>query len=84
MLKHKLWRLGQCPMNLDGFPWPTIGQRKTIPAWDGGQFIVDLEPFEILTYSETESAWMIETSVLSPRASFIPVLPLTLTGGQTE
>ena len=41
-------------MNLDGFPWPTIGQRKTIaPAWDGSQFIVDLEPFEILTYSES-------------------------------
>jgi DNA-binding beta-propeller fold protein YncE len=41
-------------------------------------------PGLLVALSETESAWMIETSVFSPRASFIPVLPLTLTGGQTE
>lgn len=51
-------------MNLDGFPWPTIGQRKAIPVWDGGQFIVDLERFEILSYSESESAWSPELTAL--------------------
>jgi SAM-dependent methyltransferase len=51
-------------MNLDGFPWPIIGERKTIPAWDGGQFIVDLQRFEILTYSQTESAWSPELTAL--------------------
>ena len=51
-------------MNLDGFPWPIMGERKTAPVWDGDQFIVDSERFEILTYSESESAWSPELTAL--------------------
>jgi SAM-dependent methyltransferase len=51
-------------MNLDGFPWPTIGERKTIPIWNGDRFIIDSERFEILTYSESESAWSPELTAL--------------------
>jgi ubiquinone/menaquinone biosynthesis C-methylase UbiE len=51
-------------MNLDGFPWPLIGERKTVPAWTDGHFIVDFERFEILTYSQSESAWSPELTAL--------------------
>jgi ubiquinone/menaquinone biosynthesis C-methylase UbiE len=51
-------------MNFDRFPWPPIGERKVIPAWDGARFIVDLEQLEILTYSQSESAWSPELTAL--------------------
>ena len=51
-------------MNLDAFPWPIVGDKKTAPAWDGSQFIVDSEQFEILAYSESESAWSPELTAL--------------------
>src|SRR5580692_3255615 len=51
-------------MKLDGFPWPKIGERKAIPVWNGGQFMIDSERFEILTYSESESAWSPELTAL--------------------
>ena len=51
-------------MNLDGFPWPMLGETKTAPTWDGSQFIVGSERFEILTYSESESAWSPELTAL--------------------
>jgi ubiquinone/menaquinone biosynthesis C-methylase UbiE len=51
-------------MNLEGFPWPIIGERKTLPTWDGSQFVIDSERFEILTYSESESAWSPELTAL--------------------
>jgi ubiquinone/menaquinone biosynthesis C-methylase UbiE len=51
-------------MKLDGFPWPKIGERKAIPVWNGGQFLIDSERFEILTYSESESAWSPELTAL--------------------
>ena len=51
-------------MNLDGFPWPAIGEREIVPAWEGGHFIVDLERLEILTYSQGESAWSPELTAL--------------------
>jgi SAM-dependent methyltransferase len=51
-------------MNLDGFPWPIIGKSKTTPVWDGSQFVIGSERFEILTYSESESAWSPELTAL--------------------
>jgi ubiquinone/menaquinone biosynthesis C-methylase UbiE len=51
-------------MNLDGFPWPIIGDRKTFPSWDGSQFTVGSDRFEILAYSESESAWSPELTEL--------------------
>ena len=51
-------------MKLDGFPWPKIGERKAIPVWNGGQFMIDSQRFEILTYSESESAWSPELTAL--------------------
>src|SRR5580704_3963815 len=51
-------------MNLDGFPWPIVGKSKTTPVWDGSQFVIDSEQFEILTYSESESAWSPELTAL--------------------
>src|ERR1700733_15318782 len=51
-------------MNLDGFPWPIIGERNTVPIWNDGQFILDSERFEILSYSESESAWSPELTAL--------------------
>jgi SAM-dependent methyltransferase len=51
-------------MNFDRFPWPPIGDRKAIPTWDGARFVVDLERFEILTYSQSESAWSPELTAL--------------------
>jgi hypothetical protein len=38
-------------MNLDGFPWPIMGERKTAPIWDDDHFIIGSERFEILNYS---------------------------------
>ena len=51
-------------MNLDGFPWPIMGERKTAPIWDDDHFTIDSERFEILTYSESESAWSPELTAL--------------------
>ena len=51
-------------MNLDGFPWPIMGERKTPPIWDDDHFIVDSERFEILAYSDSESAWSPELTAL--------------------
>jgi SAM-dependent methyltransferase len=51
-------------MNLDGFPWPIMGERKTAPIWDADHFIVDSQRFEILSYSESESAWSPELTAL--------------------
>jgi SAM-dependent methyltransferase len=51
-------------MNLDSFPWPIVGERRTIPTWDGDCFIVESERFEILTYGQSESAWSPELTAL--------------------
>jgi len=51
-------------MNLDGFPWPAVGDRETIPVWNGRHFLVDSKQFEILTYSQGESAWSPELTKL--------------------
>jgi SAM-dependent methyltransferase len=51
-------------MNLDGFPWPIMGERKTAPIWDDDHFTIESERFEILTYSESESAWSPELTAL--------------------
>src|ERR1700730_3285374 len=51
-------------MNLDGFRWPAIGERETVPVWNGSGFLVDSEQFEILTYSQGESAWSPELTKL--------------------
>src|ERR1700687_4270337 len=67
ILKHRLQQLDErpfSPMNLNGFPWPPIGERKIVPAWEGGHFTVDSERFEILTYSQAESAWSPELTAL--------------------
>ncbi|MBV8376233.1 MAG: class I SAM-dependent methyltransferase [Verrucomicrobia bacterium] len=49
-------------MNLVGFPWPSIGER--VPAWNGSHFLIDSERCEILTYSQSESAWSPELTAL--------------------
>jgi hypothetical protein len=51
-------------MNLDGFPWPIMGERETAPIWEDDHFIIGSERFEILTYSESESAWSPELTAL--------------------
>jgi SAM-dependent methyltransferase len=51
-------------MNLDGFPWPIMGERKTAPIWEDDHFIIGSERFEILTYNESESAWSPELTAL--------------------
>jgi ubiquinone/menaquinone biosynthesis C-methylase UbiE len=51
-------------MNLNGFPWPIIGERETAPIWEDDHFIIGSERFEILTYSESESAWSPELTAL--------------------
>jgi ubiquinone/menaquinone biosynthesis C-methylase UbiE len=51
-------------MNFDGFPWPIVGKSKKNPVWDGSQFLIDSERVEILTYSESESAWSPELTAL--------------------
>ena len=51
-------------MKFDDFPWPAMGERKLVPTWEDGRFIVDSEPFEILTYSQSESAWSPELTAL--------------------
>lgn len=51
-------------MNLDGFPWPIMGERKAIPVWVDDHFTVDSERLEILAYSESESAWSPELTAL--------------------
>ena len=35
-------------MKFDDFPWPAMGERKLVPTWEDGRFIVDSEPFEDL------------------------------------
>ena len=51
-------------MNLDGFPWPIMGERKTAPICNDDHFTIDSERLEILTYSESESAWSPELTAL--------------------
>jgi hypothetical protein len=51
-------------MNLDGFPWPIMGERETAPIWEDDHFIIGSERSEILTYSESESAWSPELTAL--------------------
>jgi ubiquinone/menaquinone biosynthesis C-methylase UbiE len=58
-------------MNLDGFPWPTIGESRTIPAWDGDYFVIDSKRFEILTYGQSESAWSPELTALHEKEASI-------------
>jgi hypothetical protein len=52
-------------MNLDGFPWPIMGERETAPIWEDDHFIIGSERFEIPTYSESESAWSPELAARS-------------------
>jgi hypothetical protein len=56
-------------MKFDDFPWPAMGERKLLPTWEDGRFIVDSEPFEILTYSQSESAWSPELTALHEKGS---------------
>jgi ubiquinone/menaquinone biosynthesis C-methylase UbiE len=51
-------------MDLDGFPWPAIGQSEILPKWNGDHFGVGAERFEILTYSQSQSAWSPELTAL--------------------
>jgi ubiquinone/menaquinone biosynthesis C-methylase UbiE len=51
-------------MKLDDFPWPKPGEKETVPAWDGSQFIIDSERLEILSYCQSESAWSSDLTAL--------------------
>src|ERR1700760_450796 len=51
-------------MNLASFPWPIMGERKTAPVWDDDHFTIESDRFEILSYSESESAWSPELTAL--------------------
>jgi ubiquinone/menaquinone biosynthesis C-methylase UbiE len=51
-------------MNLDGFPWPAIGEKAIVPVWNGNRFLVESEQFEILTYNQGKSAWSPELTAL--------------------
>jgi SAM-dependent methyltransferase len=51
-------------MNFDGFPWPIMAEKKTSPVWADDHFTIDSERFEILAYSESESAWSPELTAL--------------------
>jgi ubiquinone/menaquinone biosynthesis C-methylase UbiE len=51
-------------MDLDGFPWPAIGQSKILPKWKGDHFVLGSERFEVLTYSQSQSAWSPELTAL--------------------
>jgi ubiquinone/menaquinone biosynthesis C-methylase UbiE len=51
-------------MDLDGFPWPAIGQSKILPHWNGDHFVLGSDRLEILTYNQSESAWSPELTAL--------------------
>ena len=41
-----------------------MGERETAPIWEDDHFIIGSERSEILTYSESESAWSPELTAL--------------------
>lgn len=54
-------------MHPESFPWPTLDGDSTAPAWDGRQFVAGSKKYQILVYSQTDSAWSAELTQLHER-----------------